>query len=163
MMPSTLSMPSPALRSPRDRLCQVLLFEVGGLLLISPLFAWASGVALASSAGLLAVLSLIAALWNAVFNIGFDYCEAKLAGRRADRRPWRLRVAHALAFESSLLMLTLPVVVVWTDMGWLAALVTDAGLALAYVTYAFLFHLGYDRCFPIAPRQSGGKAGRASP
>ncbi|MDR0717265.1 MAG: PACE efflux transporter [Azoarcus sp.] len=150
--------PLPALRSPRDRLRQVLLFEAGGLLLISPLFAWASGAALASSAGLLAVLSLIAALWNAAFNSGFDYCEARFTGRRADRRPLRLRAAHALAFESSLIALTLPVVMAWTDMGWLAALAADAGLALAYVAYAFIFHLGYDRCFPIAPRHSGGNA-----
>lgn len=143
----------PVRRSPRDRLRQVMLFEVVGLLLVSPPFAWASGMSLSSSLGLLAVLALIAALWNAVFNTGFDRCEARLTGRRADRRPWRLRVAHAFAFEGGLILLTLPVLVAWTGMDWRTALVTDIWLALAYVTYAFLFHLGYDRCFPILPRQ----------
>ncbi|MDX9837871.1 MAG: chlorhexidine efflux transporter, partial [Azoarcus sp.] len=49
------------MRSFRDRLRQILLFELGGLLLITPPFAWASGVALIDSAGLLAVLALVAA------------------------------------------------------------------------------------------------------
>ncbi|MDR3086995.1 MAG: PACE efflux transporter [Azoarcus sp.] len=141
----------PALRSPRDRARQVLLFEIGGLLLISPPFAWASGEPLAASAGLLAVLALIAALWNALFNTTFDYCEGRFTGRRADLRPPWLRVVHALAFEGGLVVLTLPVVVAWTGMAWQAALAADIGLALAYVVYAFIVPLGYDRCFPVAP------------
>ncbi|MDR1647884.1 MAG: PACE efflux transporter [Zoogloeaceae bacterium] len=148
--------PLPALRSFRDRMRQVLLFEFGGLLLVGPLFAWASGVTLIDSVGLLAVLALIATLWNAVFNIGFDHFEARLTGRRADRRPLWLRGVHALIFEGGLVVLTLPVVMVWTGMDWGTALLADIGLALAYVAYAVLFHLGYDRCFPIQPR--GGDA-----
>ncbi|GHU00254.1 membrane protein [Betaproteobacteria bacterium] len=142
-------MNAPALRSPRDRLRQVVLFEASGLLLIAPPFAWASGEALSSSIGMLAVLSLIAALWNAAFNMGFDYCEARLARRRADQRPLGLRVLHALAFEGGVIVLTLPVIMLWTGLNWQAALAADIGLALAYVVYAFFFHLAYDRCFPL--------------
>ena len=40
----------------------------------------------------------------------------------------------------------------WTGMGWLEALVADIALAAAYVAYAFIFNLAYDRCFPIAGR-----------
>jgi len=39
--------------------------------------------------------------------------------------------------------------VLWTDLGWGAALVADLALAAAYVVYAFLFNLAYDRTFPI--------------
>lgn len=138
----------------RDRARQILLFEIGGLLLVSPPFAWASGERLSASAGLLAVLALIAALWSALFNTAFDYCESRFAHRRADLRPPWLRVTHALAFEGGLVVLTLPVVMAWTGMTWLSALLADIGLALAYVIYAFFFHLGYDRCFPVAPRSA---------
>lgn len=139
----------PPLRSLKDRIRQVVLFEVGGLVLITPPFSWASGVPVADSIGLLAVLALIAALWNGVYNTGFDWVEGRLTGRAADHRPWGLRIVHALGFEGGLVVLTLPVVVVWTGMGWWAALVADIGLALAYTVYAFVFNLAYDRMFPI--------------
>jgi uncharacterized membrane protein len=130
---------------------QIVLFEAGGLLFITPPFAWVSGVPLVESLGLLAVLALIAALWNGVYNTAFDWLEGRLTGRSADRRPWGLRVGHALGFEGGLLLLTLPVVVAWTGLGWWPALVADMGLAMAYAGYAFLFNLLYDRLFPIAP------------
>lgn len=141
----------PKLRSLGDRVRQVAFFELGGLLLISPVFAWASGVPLVESAGMLAVLALIAALWNGVFNTAFDWVEGRLSGRTADRRPFRLRCLHALLFEGGLLLLTLPVIVLWSGMGWAEALIADIGLALAYTGYALGFNLAYDRAFPIAP------------
>lgn len=141
---------APKLRSLPDRLRQIALFEVGGLLLVTPPFAWLSGVPLSDSLGLMAVLALIAAVWNGIYNTGFDWLDGRLSGRTADRRPLRWRVAHAVGFEGGLLLLTLPVIMLWTDMGWLEALLADIALALAYVAYAFVFNLAYDRLFPIA-------------
>mgnify|MGYP006166333339 FL=1 len=139
----------PKLRSFPDRLRQIALFEVGGLLLITPPFAWASGVPITESIGLLALAALIAGVWNGGYNTGFDWVEGRLTGRTADRRPLRLRALHALGFESGLLLMTLPLIMWWTGMGWVEALIADIGLAIAYTAYAFLFNLGYDRVFPI--------------
>jgi uncharacterized membrane protein len=61
-----------------------------------------------------------------------------------------LRVAHAVGFEGGLLLVGLPVVMAWTGMRWAEALVADVGLAIAYVIYAYVFNLAYDRFFPIA-------------
>lgn len=140
---------SPKLRAPLDRVRQVMLFELGGLLLITPPFVWASGVPAWDSLGLLALIALIAALWNAGYNTGFDWLEGRLTGRTADRRPHVLRAAHAVGFEGGLILISVPIVMAWTGMGWIEALVADIGLALAYVVYAFFFNLGYDRLFPI--------------
>ena len=63
---------APRLRSLRDRLRQIALFEVGGLLLITPPFVWLSGQPALPSLGLLAILALIAAVWNGLFNTAFD-------------------------------------------------------------------------------------------
>ncbi|PTD97596.1 PACE efflux transporter [Pseudothauera lacus] len=145
-----MSAPAPKLRSFWDRVRQISLFELGGLLLITPPFAWLSGVPLAESVGLLALIALIAALWNASYNTAFDWFEGRLTGRTADRRPVRLRVLHAFGFETGLLLMSLPVIMWWTGMGWVEALLADIGLAAAYVAYAFLFNLTYDRYFPIA-------------
>jgi len=153
--PSNPSSPSPAalaLRSLPDRVRQIVLFEVGGLLLITPPFAWASGVPASESLGLLAVLAAIAALWNGAYNTAFDWIEGRRTGRTADRRPFAVRCLHACGFEGGLLLLTLPVIVWWTALPWIDALIADIGLALAYTAYALLFNLGYDRLFPIAPR-----------
>lgn len=140
---------TPKLRSLPDRLRQIAIFEIGGLLLVTPPFAWASGVPLTDSIGLLALLALIAAIWNGCYNTCFDWLEGRLTGRTADRRPLRLRVLHAVGFESGLLVMTLPILVVWTGMSWIEALLADIALAITYTVYAFVFNLGYDRVFPI--------------
>ena len=140
---------SPKLRSPLDRFRQVLLFEIGGLLLITPPFIWASGVSAMDSLGLLAVIALIAALWNAGYNTSFDWVEGRMTGRTADRRPYLMRMAHAVGFEGGLILISLPIIMAWTGMSWIEALLADIALALAYVIYAFFFNLGYDRVFPI--------------
>ena len=116
---------TPKLRSLGDRIRQIALFEIGGLVLITPPFAWLSGVPLSESLGMLALLALIAAVWNGCYNTGFDWVEGRLTGRTADRRPFRLRCLHALGFETGLLILTLPVIMWWTGMGWLEALIAD--------------------------------------
>lgn len=149
----------PKLRSLPDRLRQITMFEIGGLLLITPPFAWASGVPVTDSLALLALLALIAAIWNGGYNTAFDWVDGHLTGRTADRRPLRLRAVHAIGFEAGLLLLTLPVIVWWTGMGWIEALIADIGLAAAYTLYALLFNLGYDRLFPIV-RPAGSNGGR---
>lgn len=141
---------TPKLRSPRDRLRQVLMFEIGGLLLITPPFVWLTGVSPLESLGLLAVIAAIAAVWNALYNTSFDWVEGRMTGRTSDKRPAALRVVHALGFEGGLLLASLPVVMAWTGMGWVQALLADIGLAAAYVVYAYVFNLGYDRVFPVS-------------
>jgi uncharacterized membrane protein len=145
-----MNLRAPKLRTPMDRLRQVLMFEIGGLLLVTPPFVRLSGVPWIDSFGLLAVIAVIAAVWNALYTTSFDWIEGCLTGRAADRRPAPLRVAHAAGFEGGLLLASLPVVMAWTGMGWLDALLADAGLAAAYVVYACVFNLAYDRVFPIA-------------
>ncbi len=142
---------TPKLRSFPDRLRQIALFELGGLLIMTPPFVWASGVPFADSIAMLALLSLIAAIWNGTYNTCFDWVDGRLSGRTADRRPVRLRVFHAIGFELGLLTVSLPVIMWWTGMSFIEALVADIALALAYTAYAFFFNLGYDRIFPIAP------------
>lgn len=140
---------SPKLRSLADRLRQVILFEIGGLLLTTPPFVWLSGVPLTDSLELLVLIAAIAALWNAAYNTTFDWLEGRLTGRTADHRPVLLRGAHAIGFEVGLLLVSLPIIMCWTGMGWQEALLADIALALFYVAYAFVFNLIYDRVFPI--------------
>lgn len=137
------------LRTWRDRLRQVALFEVIGLLLVTPIFSYFSGRALMDSAALMVLLSLLAAIWNAVYGVSIDWVQARWFGVRADQRSVSARALHAVCFEGGLLLLTLPVIALWTGMRWWDALLADLGLTLAYAVYAFVFNLAYDRHFPI--------------
>lgn len=157
-----LTTTAPKLRSLPDRLRQIACFEAGGLLLVTPPFAWASGVPVSESIGLLALLALIAAIWNGTYNTCFDWMDGRLTGRTADRRPVRLRVVHAIGFETGLLLVSLPIIMWWTGMGFLQALIADIALALAYTGYAFGFNMGYDRLFPIVPRAQAEDLAQAS-
>ncbi|MBX3687285.1 MAG: PACE efflux transporter [Rhodocyclaceae bacterium] len=140
----------PRLRSLSDRLRQIALFEVGGLLLITPPFTLLSGVPIEQSAGLLVMMAIIAAIWNAGYNTTFDWFEGRATGRTADRRPLAMRIVHAVGFEGGLLLMSLPAIMWWTGMGVLEALLADVGLSAAYLLYAFAFNLAYDRYFPIS-------------
>lgn len=140
----------PKMRSPIDRVRQVAFFEIGGLVLITPPFVWLTGVSPLESLGLLAVIAAIAAAWNALYNTSFDWVEGRMTGRSSDKRPVPLRIVHAVGFEGGLLLVSLPVVMAWTGMGLVEALLADIGLAAAYVIYAYLFNLGYDRLFPVS-------------
>ncbi|HOB47245.1 MAG TPA: PACE efflux transporter [Zoogloea sp.] len=141
--------PSPRLRSFRDRLRQIALFEAGGLLMITPPYVWLTGQPGGESVVLMAALALLAATWNGIYNTAFDWIEGRLTGRSADLRPWSVRAFHAAGFELGILLMSLPLIVFWTDMSWTAALLADLGLAVAYVAYAFVFNLAYDKAFPI--------------
>ena len=77
------------LRSLPDRLRQIVLYEIGGMGLISPIFAVAVDISPAKSLGLLAALALIVALWNALYSTAFDWAEAAVTGRSADSRSRR--------------------------------------------------------------------------
>lgn len=127
------------------------------MILITPPFAWASGVPAGDSLVLLAIIALIAGVWNAVYNTAFDWTEGRLTGRTADQRPILLRIAHAIGFETSLILMSLPIVMHWTGMGWAEALLADIAVAIAYASYAFVFNIGYDRLFPIASPASGAR------
>jgi len=139
----------PRLRSLSDRLRQIILYEIGGLGLICPLFALAVGLSPIRSAGLLAILALIVAAWNGLYSTAFDWAEIATTGRSPDGRPPSLRVAHAVMLEAGAAVATTPVIAVWTHVSWKAALLDDVGLTIAYSVYEVVFGLLYDSLFPI--------------
>lgn len=138
------------MRSTADRIRQAVSFELIGILIVTPLFAWAFDHPMGDM-GVLVVLGATAATaWNYLFNLGFDHV---LNWRRGDvRKSLPLRVVHAVLFEATLLLLLLPLFAWWLDVSLVAALLMEASFAAFYMVYAFVFTWGYDTLFP--PRQS---------
>ena len=89
---------------------------------------------------LLILISLIAVVWNFIFNWVFD---RYFTGKRAERT-LLLRCFHSIAFELGLLCVTLPLIMFWLDMDFLNAVLLDVGMTIFILIYTFIFNLCYD-------------------
>jgi uncharacterized membrane protein len=105
-------------RGRRERLIQTLWFEALGLAVVSPSYAGFSGASPEESLLVLAVLSLAMMGWAWLFNSAWDRTELLLAGRAASDRPHRLRALHAVGHEASAAVVTWPLIVASTPLGW---------------------------------------------
>ncbi|WP_067339537.1 PACE efflux transporter [Stappia indica] len=135
------------MRSTLDRIRHALAFEIIGLAIITPLGALLFGLALADMGVIGVAAATLATVWTYIYNLGFDHAMMALRGDTA--KSLRLRIAHALLFELGLLVILVPPIAWYLDIGLIEALVMDAALALFYVVYAFVFNLAYDTVFPV--------------
>ena len=134
------------MRSPKDRIRQAVAFELIGLLLFVPLSTLVFPFPLAEM-GMLGIFgATLATVWNYLFNLGFDHALKRLTG--STRKSLGQRIIHALAFELGLMLVFLPVVAWWLDIGVLEALVMDLAFVVFYIFYTFLFTWCYDTLFP---------------
>ena len=136
-------------RSWRERALQTLAFELGGLLIVAPIWTLVTGATAAESVTLLICLSVAVMAWMAGYNTVFDLVEARLAGIVASDRPHVRRVLHAVGLEVTSALVTWPLIAVVAGLGWLEALAADLGLTIAYAIYGYFFHLGFDRLRPV--------------
>ncbi len=70
---------------------------------------------------------------------------------RRERPPAYDRVLHALSHEVTAAVVTVPILMFLSDLGFVEALVADIGLSVVYTIYAYAFHCFYDRLRPIQP------------
>lgn len=135
------------MRSAADRIRHAISFEIIGLVLITPLGAWALGRP-TQDIGLVGVVSAtIATVWNSVYNYVFDLVLQRTMGTTEKRIS--ARVCHAILFEAGLLVVLMPFVAWYLAVPLWQAFVIDIGFALFYVVYAFAFNWAYDRLFPL--------------
>lgn len=124
----------------KERIFHAVLFEAV-LLLIMILVA---SFATEKSSGDLAIvgvfLSLLAVVWNYVYNIIFD----KLFGAQRIHRGLKLRVLHSVSFEAGFIVIGVPVIAWFLEISLLAALMLEAGLFVVILLYTLLFNWLYD-------------------
>jgi uncharacterized membrane protein len=137
------------LRTVKERIYQTLAYEFGGLILAAPLYSLIFGQDAAQSLTLLIALSLVVLLWTPLHNMLFDLADFKRTGRSASIRPHRLRIIQALSQETTVLVVTLPLVMLIGGHGFKEALLVDLGLTLFYAAYAYLFHIVFDWLRPV--------------
>ncbi|WMC10076.1 PACE efflux transporter [Oceanimonas pelagia] len=135
------------MRTTKDRLRHTLGFELLGLVIFTPLASLVFGFEF-HLMGVLAVAgSLIATVWNYLYNLLFDHAMLRLRGDV--RKTTLIRVLHALLFEGGLLLLFLPMIAWYLGISLWEAFVMDIAMAAFYLVYAFFYNLAYDRVFPV--------------
>ena len=135
------------MRTTADRIRHAVSFEVIGIIIATPLAAFAFHMPGGDSAVIVVASATVAMLWNYIYNLGFDHAMQRLTDGTA--KTTRIRVAHAVLFELGLLMIMLPLVAWYLQISIWQALIMDIALALFYMGYAFVFNWAYDRVFPL--------------
>jgi uncharacterized membrane protein len=136
------------MRTSADRIRHSFLFELIGIAICTPLASWILNKGLAQIGALSIALSLAAMCVNYGFNLVFDLSLVRL-GRPVNVRSVKLRMLHAVLFETSLTILTIPMIAWWLDMTLWAAFLTDIGFTLFFLIYGFVYNWAYDVVFPM--------------
>ena len=140
------------LRTGRDRLRYTLFFECILLVMFIPAGAVFFDKAFAEIGVLGLALSSKAMISNLIYNWFFDKIDAKARRISSDRSTFG-RLIHALGFEASLTLTSLPLYVWLINVTVLEALVTDIFVTTFVVGYTYVFTLAYDRIYPVRSNQ----------
>jgi uncharacterized membrane protein len=138
-----------ALRSFSERCLQSLLFQLGGLALVTPVYAVLMQSGAGASGAVVAAVALACLIWSPVHNAIFDVVEWRVAHRVASARPQGLRMVHAASHEVTSMIVSTPVLMLTGGLGLVQALLVDVGLTAFYTAYAYGFSIIYDRWRPV--------------
>lgn len=137
------------------RVLQAVLYEVVAVGFVGPAMGWIFDAPLASSTALAVVLATIAMSWSYIFNGLFERWEARQASRT---RTFGRRLAHGAGFEGGLVLMLVPVMAWWLDIGLLEAFLADLGILAFFFVYAVAFTWCFDRVFGPPVHDAPGPA-----
>jgi len=128
------------------RVVYISLYEVLAIALAGFGLMLMSGESLLASGALATATSAVAVVWNLVFNSLFERWEARqtVKGRSVKRR-----VAHAVVFETGLVLMLVPLIAWWLGIGLWQALVMDLALVVFFLVYTFAFNWAFDAFFGL--------------
>lgn len=142
-----------AMRTTSDRIRHAISFEIIGLLLVTPLGAFAFDEPVEEIGVVALVSATMATGWNYLYNLMFDHALVRLRGSVQKTVP--IRVLHAILFEGGLLLILLPFIAWYLGVSYLAAFLMDVSFAIFYLVYAFFFNWAYDVVFPVPESRAG--------
>lgn len=134
------------LQGVRRKIVYITLYELIAIVIASTGLAAGAGASLERAGAVAVASSVIAVLWNLVYNISFERWEASQSVRG---RSVRRRMAHAIGFELGFLVMLVPLFAWWFGIGLQRALVLEIGLALFFLVYTFAFNWAFDKTFGL--------------
>lgn len=139
------------LQSRLRRLIYVIIFEILAIALSTFLLMVLSGGSSSDSLPVAITVSVIAVIWNYVFNTLFETWERRLGGLV---RTLKVRLMHAGGFELGLLFFTVPIYMLWYRVGFVEAVMMEIALLIFFLIYTFVFTWLFDLVF-VLPRYAG--------
>lgn len=128
-------------RSPFERTFHAISYEVIGIITSAPIISFISGKPMTESGLLAIIVSIIAMLWNYVFNLIFDKAQNKYNFRK---NPF-VRVLHGTLFEVGLIILTAPTIAILFDMSLIDAFLLEVGMLIYFFPYTIVYNWIYDK------------------
>lgn len=128
----------------KRRVIQAISYEIILLSLFIPIVTLVFKQAIMDSAALGMSLTILALLWNMIFNYGFEKWEVRQGWYT---RGLKQRLLHALGFEGGLLVLGVPVIAYFLEISLLEAIIADIGFTIVIMVYTFIFQWAFDRLF----------------
>lgn len=124
----------------KERLLHSALFEIGavGVSTIAMLVVSPDKGSAALGVGIL--MSVVAMVWNLIFNSLFD----KIFTAPRETRGIVIRILHTVMFECGLLIATVPMIAYFLQLTLWQALMADIGLTILIMIYALMFNWIYD-------------------
>jgi len=140
-----------ALQPRLRRLIYVIVFEILAIALSTFLLMTLSGGSSSDSLPVAITVSIIAVIWNYVFNTLFETWERSLG---ILVRTLKVRVMHAAGFEFGLFLFTVPIYMLWYRVGIVEAVMMEIALLIFFLVYTFVFTWLFDLVF-VLPRYAG--------
>jgi uncharacterized membrane protein len=122
----------------KPQLIQAISFEVGALSLFVLFFAPFLEHSAAELGTLGLAFSLLTVLLLYFYNQLFDSALLRLTGNV--EKTGLARVLHALLFEATLLVFSLPAIAWWLEVSLLDALILEVAAVTFMVVYTYIFH-----------------------
>ncbi|NBM13356.1 MULTISPECIES: PACE efflux transporter [Proteus] len=128
---------------PRPRkLVYAIIFETLAILLSTVLLTILSQSQSHNSLPVAIAVSVIALIWNYIFNSFFELIELKLTIKK---RTVIVRLIHAISFELGLFFFTIPLYMWWYNVGFIKAISMEITILIFFFIYTYLFTLAFDK------------------
>lgn len=124
-----------------ERITHAVGYEVFAVLLCAPVLSWAMNKPMATAGTLAITMSLIAMVWNMIYNALVDRWV------KTDRINWKAagRFAHGLGFEAGLMVWCLPVAAWMLNVSLLQAFIVELGFFVFILPYTVLYNWAFDK------------------
>lgn len=132
--------------NPRPRkLVYAITFEAIAILFSAVLLAVLSQSQSHDSLPIAITVSLVALIWNYLFNSIFEFFELKM---KIIQRNIITRLIHAISFELGLFFFTIPLYMWWYDVDFIKAISMEITILIFFFAYTYIFTLIFDKLFP---------------
>ena len=124
----------------KERILHSVLFEAIALIFVITAAIVFTDTEAKSATGLAVGLSLIAMVWNYIYNLGFD----RIFGQNRIQRSIKMRLGHGLGFELGMVVATLPLMMWVLQLDFWTVFIMDLGVVIFFLVYAIIYNWAYD-------------------